>query len=300
MKKFTSNGNRGFSLIAVLGFLLLVSSVLIPLSLASHNRLLTAKSRLDALQSNMSSQVIRTIVASKFSNSDFALDKTPAATLFNCLFEEMKVQIEIQEFHGLIDLNSANQDLLFIGLLALGVPDINATELAKSIISSRSRTQADAAISTHKPEGGEKNSSFESVTELHDFEVLRSFPRIRLEEIFTIHKKSALISLSYAHPDLQRELQTLIDRNEKVPFISPSIINGIGFQVTVFVQQPNQPWFGERGYYRRHNISGATDFKLIERARFNFLARKILTSSHDTVRCEHYIGEEFFASKVDA
>lgn len=302
MKNIIRKDDDGFSLMAVLGFLLLVSSILAPLSLVSHNRLATAKYEFDLLKVETTSQAIKQMVAAQISSESLQQDSNDAGLLhsFGCAYGDLKFHINVKTFAGLVDLNTASQELLKIALKALGVQQ--SAELANAIIAYRSRTQRDALISGIELDGDLKNSLFESVVELHDFKALRKFSKFELEDIFTVYKKSALISLENANAALQRELRVAQLENQNIAFVENSIRSRRGFYISAFVQMPSGVWHVDRGHYILQNTNNGASFVLIESTKSDVLQNQdkafLIAHSHRAELCESYAFQNLFEEQV--
>lgn len=303
MRNIVCKDDAGFSLIAVLGFLLLVSSILAPLSLVSHNRLVTTKYEFDLLKVEMISHTIKQVLASQISSESLQQDRNESGSLhsFGCTYGDLKFHINVKTFAGLVDLNTANLELLTIAFRALGFQQ--SDELANAIIAYRSRTQRDIIDSDIEPDGGLKNSLFESVVELHDFKALRKFSKFELEDIFTVYKKSALVSLDNADPDLQRELRAAQLENQNIAFVENSTRSRRGFYISTFVQMPNRGWHVDRGHYILQNTNNGASFVLVESTNSDVLQSEdkafLLTHTHRAELCKSYAFQSLFERQLD-
>jgi len=234
--------DEGFSLVAVLGFLVIVSSILLPLTIVSHTRLLSAKYDLDQIRLNM-------IIDSAVSAITYRwmLDQTyPDAGLneFRCIYPDFTLQVQVLTLEGLIDLNAASEKLLKIGFLAVNVPQRQAAEIAKAVIAFRSRrAQLVSGIGTI-PNGGLKHGLIESVVELHDFEQLRQISLGQLERIFTVHKRSATLTFGQAVEELKIAINSVRSSEIDLPFLKNTSGSRRSIYLHVRARLSEKTWFG--------------------------------------------------------
>ncbi len=207
-KALTRKDDSGFALLAVLVFIFLLASFLTPLSIASHTRVLTSNNSLKKLQTEL-------IVESAMALAEQRLSKDIIEKFFEensdgyfCRNGSSDLSVRFIDHYGPIDLNAANTDLLSLGLQSLGINVSNSDELAQAILDFRSSKSLISTVGPFQPENGNKQAQFKRLAELHDFPALRAIGLNEIEEIFTVHKKSATITLARAHPKLRNIVTT--------------------------------------------------------------------------------------------
>jgi len=233
---------NGFSLVAVLGFLLLVSSILLPLSISSHTRLLSAKYDLDQAQLDMILESTELAIKTQWKRGFQTSGNSEFTKSFVCQFPDISIRAELRELGGLIDLNGANERLLAIGFQAIGITDSSASVLARSVLAYRSRnTQFQIELGV-EPSGGFKNGLFETVAELHDFESLRSLSLHELQRVFTVHNRSASINYTLASADLKEALDEARRNGFDLPFMNTGTRRHRGLYIHVGARFHGKAW----------------------------------------------------------
>lgn len=203
---------EGFALLAVLGFLLLLSAVLLPFASSARIRALTAGNRYDDVRFDDAAAAVNAIVATRLaanSGQASSLDTLQS----RCKVGRALLDIRVQPHSGLIDLNVADDKLLTFGLTAAGLSENAAMELA-SVITQYRRLDADRSVDVVASligAEGMKYGPFEDITELFDFIPLRAVPLQTLADIFTVNTKSAAVSEATSSPRLKEALQSYSD-----------------------------------------------------------------------------------------
>lgn len=202
----------GFALLAVLGFLLILSAVLIPFASSARIRALTAGNHYDEVRIGNGLSAINALVAVNLAVEQSSGPRARnglSSTQFHCSLGRGIVDIKIQQHSGLIDLNVANVELLQLGLAAAGLDTGMALQVAQTIGQYRRLDGDRSAVVSPALIGSEglKYAPFEDVAELYDFPPLRSVPLNQLMQIFTVHSRSAVVSSSSLSPAIEANLQ---------------------------------------------------------------------------------------------
>ncbi len=199
---------RGFALVMVLGFLLLLAAFLAPFASSARTRMLTTQNMFEETQARLALEAIQQDVATRYADTlrsgrrgaKFNLDEPST-----CTAGAVSVAVKIQEHSGLIDLNAASADLLALGLQSLGLPDFSAQELARKVELYRSMDASARAGSDSGDDiaNGYKHAAFEDVRELYDFEALNAFAPAMLMRTFTVYSRSGTISAATMSRNLE-------------------------------------------------------------------------------------------------
>lgn len=188
--------DAGFALVVVLLFLTLLTAVTTPFVLAARSHFLSSNNYIDDAFMHQSLSDMLDIGASLHGLAIVNEVHWNSATL-SCTVEldrDQKLHVEFINHAGLIDLNSANADLLQLGFSALGLGETQSKSVANSVVANRQYQRGDQTIQPEVvPIGGFKHLPFEHVAELYDFEILRSTSTAALFQTFTIHARSGTV-----------------------------------------------------------------------------------------------------------
>ena len=193
----------GFALLAVLGFLMVVSSLLIIFTTSSRVKLLTSNTRYSDARLGYAAEAINAIIARRIA-ADVAVAHGDGAWVsglsVRCRFGQTELYTQVQPHSGLIDLNTAGQDLLQVGFAALKFDAAEASSLARAVaeyrsVGSRSDPTDQAAMPT---EAGLKHGPYEDVSELNDFAAMRRVSLGDLARVFTVYGKRSTLDMRAA------------------------------------------------------------------------------------------------------
>ncbi|MFO6463285.1 hypothetical protein ACK8OR_02740 [Jannaschia sp. KMU-145] len=181
----------GFALLAVVVFLLVVTTMMTGFVLAARAGLDQARdgvaeARLDLLAEGLGRVAARAVFIAEATETapPFALNASPAA----CREGDLTIQLQVQDQQGLVDLNAAGRELLVLALRSLGLPAAAAAEQADAILAYRTPPEDDAPpLADLQLRDGLKQAPFAAVEELHAFPVLAELPIDRLTGTFTVH-----------------------------------------------------------------------------------------------------------------
>ncbi|MER8522702.1 general secretion pathway protein GspK [Mesorhizobium sp. M1076] len=194
-------GSAGFSLVAVLVFMLIVSAIVVPFAVTAKTRLMIANNEVEQERLSLLAEGLANVVSSEladgFATEKLPPDSTPAA----CRSGEFTFDVRIQDHSGLIDLNAADADLLSLGFASLGFNQQTSEELAEAAIQFRGSINAFAAQDEPATAVGpaqNKQAPFESVSELQEFSALATTPLHDLHDVFTVFSKRGTLSLDHA------------------------------------------------------------------------------------------------------
>ncbi|MER8615169.1 hypothetical protein [Mesorhizobium sp. M1136] len=203
------NGSAGFSLVAVLVFMLIVSAIVVPFAVTAKTRLMIANNEVEQERLSLLAEGLANVISSELANGSgtekLPLDSTPAS----CRSGEFTFDVRIQDHGGLIDLNAADDRLLSLGFVSLGFDQRTSEELAKAAIEFRGSTNAFGARAEPATSVGparNKEAPFESVSELQEFSALASTPLHDLHDVFTVFSKRGTLSLDHASSRLRTVL----------------------------------------------------------------------------------------------
>lgn len=190
------NASSGFSLSAVLVFMLIVSAIIVPFAVTAKTQLMIANNEVEQERLRLIAEGVGNVVASQLtgdaSGGKFSLDFTPVA----CRSGEFSFDIRVQDHAGLIDLNAADKRLLALGFKSLGFEQQTAEELAEAATQFRDSAGQSSEVFRPRSSAGpaeDKQAPFESVSELNEFPALASIPLRTLHAIFTVNSKRGAI-----------------------------------------------------------------------------------------------------------
>ncbi|TIQ16771.1 MAG: general secretion pathway protein GspK [Mesorhizobium sp.] len=194
------SSSAGFSLVAVLVFLLIVSAIVVPFAVTAKTRLLIANNEVEQERLSLLAEGLANVVSSELADGS-ATDKLPLdSTPTSCRSGEFAFDVRIQDHSGLIDLNAADVHLLSLGFASLGFDRQASETLAKATIQFRGNANAFAAQAEPTTAAGpseNKQAPFESVSELQEFSALASTPSHDLYKVFTVNSKRGTLSLDH-------------------------------------------------------------------------------------------------------
>jgi general secretion pathway protein K len=193
----------GFALLVVLGFLMLVSSLLIMFTTSTRVRLLTSNTRYNEARLGYAAEAINAVIARKIA-ADVAAAHGDGAWVsgrsVRCSFGQAEFYTRVQPHSGLIDLNTASQDLLQVGFAALQFDAADASSLAEAV--TQYRLAGSGSDPTGQPavpiEAGLKHGPFEDVSELNDFAAMRRLSLGDLARVFTVYGKRPTLDMRAA------------------------------------------------------------------------------------------------------
>ncbi|MER9298044.1 general secretion pathway protein GspK [Mesorhizobium sp. M0621] len=203
--------NSGFSLVAVLVFMLIVSAIVVPFAVTAKTRLMIANNEVEQERLSLLAEGLGNLVASELTGGSgtktFALDSTPAA----CRSGAFSFDVRVQDHGGLIDLNAADDNLLALGFASLGFEQQASQALAEAALRFRDNAKLFAGKPGPRSAVGspqDKQAPFESVSELQEFAALASVPLQALHAAFTVNSKRGTISADRAPNRLRAALAT--------------------------------------------------------------------------------------------
>ncbi|QND63254.1 general secretion pathway protein GspK [Mesorhizobium loti] len=205
------SASSGFSLVAVLVFMLIVSAIVVPFAVTAKTRLMIANNEVEQERLSLLAEGLGNVVASELTGGSgtktFALDSTPAA----CRSGAFSFDVRVQDHGGLIDLNAADDHLLALGFASLGFEQQASQALAEAAIRFRDNAKLFAGQPRPRSAVGppqDKQAPFESVSELQEFSALASVPLQALHAAFTVNSKRGTISADRAPSRLRAALAT--------------------------------------------------------------------------------------------
>lgn len=173
VRGFRGSKQRGIALILVLWLLVLLAAVLGGFARSARIESLQSHQLRDALIARQAARAGVEYAVLRMSYPDNARRWVPDGRKYDFSLGDAKLDIRVQDESGKVDLNSASPDLLARLLLALGVSDPRAHDLAAAIVDYR---DPDDLVGVGGAEArdydlaglpyGPKNKPFESVAEL--------------------------------------------------------------------------------------------------------------------------------------
>jgi len=209
--KFDSDLNdAGFALFIVLSFFVVVAIVITPFVIAARTQVLLTRNELEETRTKIFLQGISKIAVHRYLEREKQHDKEPLKSV-RCIFGKDTLVLSFQEVSGLIDLNTANAQLLSLGFLALGSDQEIATKLAVSVTAYRSQRRVSNTlkeIDGFSFEMGKKMLPYEAVVEVQEIQFLKKYELSKLEAIFTVYSKKGYLNSLHVRPPLLSTLQT--------------------------------------------------------------------------------------------
>ncbi|WP_095198077.1 hypothetical protein [Mesorhizobium carmichaelinearum] len=249
------SGGAGFSLVAVLVFMLIVSAIVVPFAVTAKTRLMIANNEVEQERLSLLAEGLGNVVASALTGGSggqkFPLDSTPTS----CRSGEFGFTVRVQDHGGLIDLNAADESLLELGFAALGFEQQPSDELAKAAIRFRDTAKLFAGLPQSRSAVGpaeDKQAPFESVSELQEFSALASIQLQNLNAVFTVNSKRGTISADRAPGRLRAALASGSDAAVVHASAEPS-----AYTVDVVVRRDGAGIMGEAGFIIEKSPTGA-------------------------------------------
>jgi len=243
------SASAGFSLVAVLVFMLIVSAVVVPFAVMARTRLMIANNEVEQERLSLLAEGLANVIASELAGSPatgkLPLDSTPT----RCRSGKLTFDVRVQDHGGLIDLNAADAHLLSQGFVSLGFDPQTSEALAKAV--TRYRATANAFQAQPEPQASPvgpdeyKAAPFESVSELQEFAALASTPLPDLYGIFTVNSKRGTISLDHA-PNRLRALLT--DASESSAFVMQTVASAPAYTVDITAMRDGSGIAGHAGF----------------------------------------------------
>ncbi|MGX5805655.1 hypothetical protein ACWGS9_31200 [Bradyrhizobium sp. Arg314] len=192
-------GCGGFALVAVLGFMLVLSTIVLPFALTARTRLMIASNEVEQQRMTLVADGLVNVVSAEL----FAGTETDGLSMngeaAQCRVGHMTFELKVQDHAGLIDLNGGDPGLLSRGFASLNFDRQSAEALARSVISFRTPASVFASTTEQMSPLGPREAKlapFESVAELQEFSGLASTPLHDLYQVFTVNLKRGSINLA--------------------------------------------------------------------------------------------------------
>jgi len=250
-----TTGQQGFSLLVVLLTILAIAAILTPLALSAKTRALFSATLLRSDQLDFLADGVATILASQYVAD---IDQTGAgvrmnSTLYKCRTGGLTIAYTLQRHDGLINLNLAPEALLAVAFRSLGFRAQTAQAFAETVVAYRSSKDGIVSGSALEIKDGLKNASFESISELYDFEPFRTVPLRKLSRVFTVNSLSAGITLTNAPDDLRNRIATAEDLSAFVQQPGSSNAGAVGVSVSISDEKASGQF---NGIFDAHGAAG--------------------------------------------
>ena len=249
------SASSGFSLVAVLVFMLIVSAIVVPFAVTAKTRLMIANSEVEQERLSLLAEGLGNVVASTLTGASggqkLPLDSTPAS----CRSGELSFAVRVQDHGGLIDLNAADDSLLELGFAALGFERQTSEELAKATIRFRDSAKLFVGLPPSRSAVGpaeDKQAPFESVSELQEFPALASIPLRTLNGVFTVNSKRGTVSADRAPSRLRAALASGSSAS-----VVQALADASAYTVDVVVRRDSSGIAGEAGFIIEKSPTGA-------------------------------------------
>ncbi len=285
------NSTAGFSLVAVLVFMLIVSSIVVPFAVTARTRLMIANNEVEQERLSLLAEGLANVISSELTDGSvkekLPLDSTP----LGCRSGKFTFDLRVQDHGGLIDLNASDEHLLSLGFASLGVDAQTSEALAGAAV--QFRTSANVFAAQQAPERSpigppeNKQAPFESVSELQEFSALASVPLPELYGVFTVNSKRGTVNLDRA-PNRLRAM--LADDGESGTSVTTTATEGSAFTVEVTARQAGSGIAGQAGFIIGAFPASAAGFR---RLSLSPLAETTESSpSSRTASCDALFGTE--------
>ena len=281
------SASAGFSLVAVLVFMLVVSAIVVPFAVTAKTRLMIANNEVEQERLSLLAEGLGNVVASALTGGSggqkFPLDSTPTA----CRSGAFSFDVRVQDHGGLIDLNAADDRLLELGFAALGFQQQASDELAKAAIRFRDSAKLFAGLPQSRSAVGpveDKQAPFESVSELQEFSALSSIQLQTLNGVFTVNSKRGTISADHAPSHLRAALA-----GGSSASVVQASADASAYTVDVVVRRDGSGIVGEAGFIIEKSATGAA-FSRVARSPANEAGAAPAVSG--TADCEVLFGTE--------
>jgi len=280
--------SSGFSLVAVLVFLLIVSAIVVPFAVTAKTRLMIANNEVEQERLSLLAEGLGNVVASELTGGSgtkkIPLDSTPAA----CRAGDLSFDVRVQDHGGLIDLNAADDTLLALGFASLGFERQTAQALAKAAIRFRDSAKLFAGQPQSRTPVGppeDKQAPFESVSELQEFSALASTSLQTLHAVFTVNSKRGTISADRA----PNRLRAVLAGGSSASVVAASA-DATAYTVDVVVRRDGSGIAGEAGFIIEPSPVSPTAFWRVSRSPVT--AATALPAGTGTIGCEVLFGAE--------
>ncbi|RWF61191.1 MAG: general secretion pathway protein GspK, partial [Mesorhizobium sp.] len=135
----------GFSLVAVLIFMLIVSAIVVPFAVTAKTRLMIANNEVEQERLSLLAEGLANVVSSELADGSATEELPLDSTRMGCRSGEFTFDVRIQDHGGLIDLNAADAQLLSLGFASLGFDRQTSKALVEAAIQFRGNANAFAA-----------------------------------------------------------------------------------------------------------------------------------------------------------
>jgi len=235
--------SSGFALVAVLVFLLVVSTITAGFALAAWTRRTVATNELQTQKLSLLAEGLTNVLAARLSGEGSGSQLPGNFEPVACKASGLTIVTRLQGHAGLIDLNAADHDLMALGFASLGLDAETSRDLSIAVEYFRSGASIFAAAAKAKVDvaGGYKFAQFESVAELQDFAPLRTVPLAALYRTFTISSRGAFV------PAEAPAALAAVVRGKVADRLSRSVPES-AFTIQVAVRQRRSPILGSAGY----------------------------------------------------
>lgn len=181
-------------------FLLVVSAVVAPFSMAAWSRSRVAANQVQKARHDLLAEGLANVLAARAARTGSSEALFRRREPIACSAGAWNIRARLQAHSGLIDLNAADRQLLEVGFVSLGLEKRSAEELAIAVEYFRSGASAFTAAATQTVHvaGGYKQASFESVAELPDFSGLQDVALSDLYRTFTVNSRAGSIDAGNA------------------------------------------------------------------------------------------------------
>ncbi|MFD1983667.1 hypothetical protein ACFSOZ_13430 [Mesorhizobium newzealandense] len=256
--------SSGFSLVAVLVFMLIVSAIVVPFAVTAKTRLMIANNEVEQERLSLLAEGVGNVVASELVGGSgtkiFALDFAPAA----CREGNFSFAVRVQDHGGLINLNAADDTLLAIGFASLGFERQTAQALAEAAIRFRDSAKLFAGQQQPRSPVGppqDKQAPFESVSELQEFSALASTPLRALHAVFTVNSERSTISADRAPSRLRAALA-----GGSSASVTEAAADASAYTVDVVARRDESGITGEAGFIIERSPVSPTAFQRLSRS----------------------------------
>ncbi|MER9934321.1 hypothetical protein [Mesorhizobium sp. M0088] len=258
------SASAGFSLVAVLVFMLIVSATVVPFAVTAKTRLMIANNEVEQERLSLLAEGLGNVVASELTGGSgtktFPLDSTPAA----CRSGAFSFDVRVQDHGGLIDLNAADDHLLALGFASLGFEQQTSQALAEAAMRFRDNAKLFAGQPRPRSSVGppeDKQAPFESVSELQEFSALASVPLQSLHAVFTVNSKRGTISADHAPNRLRAVLASGTSAS-----VVQAAADASAYTVDVVVRRDGSGITGEAGFIIEKSPTNPTAFSRVSRS----------------------------------
>ena len=223
-------GEGGFALIIVLLFLLTVTALIAPLVLGARTQFVVSANRLQQDRLEMISEGILSAISRELAAPPIEA-RSPGLTTrsapLRCRAGNLIFEARVQDQRGAIGLNTAPQELIEAGFVALDFGRTQALELAKAVVAFRMTPEAEGErpdVEEGLVTGGLKNGPFEAVEELYDFSPARRVSSRAFTETFTTYNDAP----SILGPAMSERLSRILPAapTPRYPFIAEEADEG--------------------------------------------------------------------------